>query len=1640
MSSIPEYYTSASNYILEYVFTYGNPSAALARIKLLSNFSNTTSEKTYTGFNVSGTNAHWWNLAHDKDLNSNVYYAFEEKYGAGPSRNLYKFELAPGGTSVATTTFYTYNNGDATSGPIGVAYVPICAGLTYGGIITADYNLTQLTVHEFNSTKTSIAFSYKVSITASGCYGIDVIPSIVSGFANTYVVFHSNSSRFGCMRVNFATRTWTNETYVGIGSDPSDTLVYYPIGKSVISGDSITSTNRLLSHGQAQAYNVYSLTEVSNTLSYTQLQTVTAPSSPFNYTYSLTPGAYSALQNLAIVTTAVPLTTSTTATSGGNVTSDGGFAVTAKGVVWNTSASPTIILSTKTNDGTGTGSYISNLTGLSSNTLYYVRAYATNTNGTSYGSELTFTTANTTPSLAATTAATSITLSSAISGGNVLSNNGFTITARGIVWSTSTSPTIALPTKTTESGTTGSFLSIMTGLADQTIYYVRAYATNTNGTSYGSEILFTTIRARFPDTDASAYFYYKFNSDTSDSTIILDSSPNARHGTKLGGTILIQNSRKAYNGAGEGVNTIRYVGTQSGITAVTWAAWIYVNSTPGTTGLIVSRGNGGATCGMYLNGLNLRHIWNNTYASQTSLVNVSLQTWTHVGIVVTPSVSYWYLNGSLVETKTQAYSTVTIGNGFVGTDPVAASNNFPGYIDHTLYSLREYAGSEILKAYEQIDSQQFFYKGFITNFRWTKGQSWYNSNFSVPTNNLSGTVSTTVKLAMQASSIQTVTRDASLFSTSVVSQDITWSSNSPFVVAGGGGGPSISNLSAQLNTIATYLRNYMSEFRNPNFYFYSLDGSGQSIGDGGGDMYDGGNATNPWLRSGTQYTGNSPSIITETANYQTASTTTVVDTDWNYISLGYANPGFLPLTVLGTRSVVGQPVGWQVSGNSGADGGGQLISGLIYNGISINGYTVYAFYRCMYGAGDPSTCDLYILIGSPNWGSVFGTISSYADPNRDGNGGFFYTSGADVRNILAIKTLLSKSSGVLVTDVECQTVIQAFITRINLALGSSGGGSSGGSSGAPTVATGISSFILSPSTALYFGNVISDGGVSTTARGLVWNTEPSAVVAFASKTTLAGGIGVYSSILTNLSESVPYYIRAYATNSNASAYGAESILYIPARPTLQTTVISALTSTSVITGGTVLTTGDRINSEGVLWNTNPGADISTVSTRTILYGSFSTNTFTSHISTLFPGTVYYLRAYATHFTTGYGNELTFSTLNGVPTILTVSSGETISSGSTIMTGNLVTTGGTDVTIRGFCWDLNSSPTTTLSTKTEELGLFSTGIYSSIITGLLESSSYYLRAYATSMLGTGYGSNLFLSSALYTFTTFTFTNATITGISGPTLVQIRAAYSATSWTQTTAFLNMSVQGIQIWTVPRTGTYRIETLGAKGGDGTRAVGGNGARMIGNFNLTQGQKLRVLVGQMGTANTILNGGGGGGTFVMRETGSLTSDILVIAGGGGAGGFLEGSTVSGATTADPSQAGWNGNNRVTLANGRSGANGGLCQDGSGGGGGGLIGNGGSSLQSTATTAGKGGNSFINGAIGATSDQSGPMNGGFGGGGSGDWNYWTGGGGGGGYSGGSGGYYYGMGGGGSSYNNGTSQNNTAAFNSTHGSVTITLL
>jgi uncharacterized protein (TIGR02145 family) len=191
-----------------------------------------------------------------------------------------------------------------------------------------------------------------------------------------------------------------------------------------------------------------------------------------------------------ITTTSVTNITGTAAASGGTITSSGGASVATRGVCWNTTGNPTIFNS-KIVNGSGIGNFVSTLDSLTMGTTYHVRAFATNTVGTAYGEDVQFTTP-TLPTVS-TTSISSISGTSVSSGGNITSQGGAEISQRGVCWSsTNSSPTLS-DSHTSDGSGAGVFSSSLTGLNQQTNYYIRAYATNAAGTSYGNTVTFTTL-------------------------------------------------------------------------------------------------------------------------------------------------------------------------------------------------------------------------------------------------------------------------------------------------------------------------------------------------------------------------------------------------------------------------------------------------------------------------------------------------------------------------------------------------------------------------------------------------------------------------------------------------------------------------------------------------------------------------------------------------------------------------------------------------------------------------------------------------------------------------------------------------------------------------------------------------------------------------------------------------------------------------------------------------------------------------------------------------------------------------------------------------------------------------------------------
>ena len=152
------------------------------------------------------------------------------------------------------------------------------------------------------------------------------------------------------------------------------------------------------------------------------------------------------------------------------------------------------------------------------------------------------------------------------------------------------------------------------------------------------------------------------------------------------------------------------------------------------------------------------------------------------------------------------------------------------------------------------------------------------------------------------------------------------------------------------------------------------------------------------------------------------------------------------------------------------------------------------------------------------------------------------------------------------------------------------------------------------------------------------------------------------------------------------------------------------------------------------------------------------------------------------------------------------------------------------------------------------------------------------------------------AGLYTFTNATFTPGGQTGRTGPSLSQSISGLTGTgvdTWKNNTSYFNNDGAGVQKWTVPSTGVYRFDIVGASGGWDTSKSKtcsriGLGGRYQFDIVLTEGTQLNIVVGQRGqdlSSSSYLAGGGGGGTFVFTGTRGGSGLIAVAGGGGGAG-----------------------------------------------------------------------------------------------------------------------------------------------------------
>ena len=285
------------------------------------------------------------------------------------------------------------------------------------------------------------------------------------------------------------------------------------------------------------------------------------------------------------------------------------------------------------------------------------------------------------------------------------------------------------------------------------------------------------------------------------------------------------------------------------------------------------------------------------------------------------------------------------------------------------------------------------------------------------------------------------------------------------------------------------------------------------------------------------------------------------------------------------------------------------------------------------------------------------------------------------------------------------------------------------------------------STATCGGNVITEGSFSGIARGVCWGTTQNPTIND-SHTSDGTGTGEFSSLLTGLIPSTTYYVRAYATYGIGTVYGEQKIFTTKNIPTVTLdSAINILSTTASCTYHITFNGSMTVTDRGICYSTTPNPSLND-SVRT---GTGNTNTI--QLSGLTPGTIYYVRAFATNgIGTAYSNQIAFTTLT-IPTLVTTIND--ISFYTATVSGEVLATGVSEITARGICWSTSNNPTIADNHTVDSAGF---GTFTSLMTGLNLHTTYRVRAYATNSSGTGYGNQVTLMTLnIPTISTLSVTN-------------------------------------------------------------------------------------------------------------------------------------------------------------------------------------------------------------------------------------------------------------------------------------------
>jgi hypothetical protein len=1063
-----------------------------------------------------------------------------------------------------------------------------------------------------------------------------------------------------------------------------------------------------------------------------------------------------------MATTAASLVTVNSARSGGTVTT-GNAPVIERGICYGTSATPTTSNTKIIDPSPGSGLFVSDLTGLNENTLYHVRSYAINAGGTAYGTDVTFTTLST----LTTTAISSITPISAISGGTVAIGGSATISARGICWSTSTGPTIALPTKTSSGTGTGAFVSSMTGLSGGQTYYVRAYATNVTGTSYGNELSFSTSVPVAP-TIASTTAITGLSASTANT----------------GGTI-----------TSDGGSAITVKG-------VCWD--ISLNPVLGT-GNFTTNGAGTGAFTSSITGLT----GNTTYHVRSYATNsagtsygpdVQFTTWVQAAYTLGQNLNYGYVayvapdgSGFIVSpdiAPTSPATTFTWGCNNVHVPVGTAIGTGKNNTDLIIASCGAGTAAEIAKAYNGGGFSDWFlpssseFQQVATNYTLFGFSGGYTSYFTSSEYGTDYTrASTFFYTGSQAYSSGTV-RNGDTYThairairtfgapalgtvtttaitniagtTATGGGNVTNDGGAPILAAGvcwnTTSGPTIADSKTNDTTATGSFSSSLTGLTFPTTYYVRAYVT---------------------TAAGTAY-GSEVSFMTITVGLATVTTDAITNLATTSVTTGgnVTNENGSAVTVRGVCWSTTSPATVGI-GNFSTDGTG--LGAFVSNIAGLTPATPYYVRSYATNAAgtsygnEVSFTTVALSLPTVTTNSITNLLGTSATTggNVTADGGSAVINRGVCWDITANPdlTTLSPSGNVLY---DTGTGLGAFVSNITglnngqqyylRAFAINGAGTAYGSDvvftpvgdAIPTLTTNA---ITNPTSTggTSGGNITSDGGVAVTARGVCWSNLNNPPTIADSKTVDGNGTGTFTSTITGLTAGNGYWIAAYATNSLGTAYG-QPEYYIPlGLPIVSTDPLQyTAPNTTAISGVNVSTDGgDPLTALGIVWGTSPAP---TVDSHT--GGGITTESLTGWwsqciLTGLVQSTTYYVRAYATNGQgTSYGPEIPFTPgVLGLPTTTTGIVANKIGSIAEIGT-NILSDGGDPVITSGICWSTTADPTIDTNPNITIENIVS-GLNYSKAFNLTVGTVYHVRAYATNGQGTAYGADItFTATAAY----------------------------------------------------------------------------------------------------------------------------------------------------------------------------------------------------------------------------------------------------------------------------------------------------